>query len=142
MDPQKLRKMIAVDEGIRLKPYRCTAGKLTIGYGHNLDDLGISKDIADKILDEDIKEAATTCLQVFGQQFTGWSENRRLGWLNLAFNLGFVRFFQFKNTIAAAKQGDWDKVEQGLRDSKWFSQVRSRAERVIMLICKEEIPYG
>jgi len=30
------------DEALRLKPYRCTAGKLTIGVGRNLDDRGIS----------------------------------------------------------------------------------------------------
>ena len=31
------------DEGWRLKPYRCTAGKLTIGYGRNIEDKGITK---------------------------------------------------------------------------------------------------
>ena len=30
-------------EGLRLKPYRDTAGKLTIGVGRNLDDVGVSE---------------------------------------------------------------------------------------------------
>lgn len=141
MDRQKLQKMIAVDEGLKLKPYRCTAGKLTIGYGHNLDDLGISKEIADMLLDEDIQVATTTCLQIFGHQFSKWGENRKLGWINLAFNLGYPRLVQFKNTIKAAQAEDWAGVESGLRRSLWFSQVKSRAERVIAMICRDEYPY-
>ena len=28
-----LEQLLAADEGLRLMPYRCSAGKLTIGYG-------------------------------------------------------------------------------------------------------------
>lgn len=30
-------KMFILDEGLSLKPYKCPAGKLTVGIGHNLD---------------------------------------------------------------------------------------------------------
>ncbi len=40
----RLEKQLRADEGERLKPYRCTAGKLTIGVGRNLDDRGITKE--------------------------------------------------------------------------------------------------
>jgi len=133
--------MIAVDEGLKLKPYRCTAGKLTIGYGHNLDDLGISQRIADMLLEEDSEIADIACYKIFGEQYEGWSENRRLGWLNLAFNLGHSRLLQFRNTIRAARIEDWQEVEKGLRASLWFKQVGKRAERVIKMICYEEFPY-
>ena len=133
--------MLAVDEGLRLKPYRCTAGKLTIGYGHNLDDLGISQKIADALLEEDAKEARIACHRLFGDLFNTWSENRQLGWINLAFNLGYTRLMQFRNTLRAARIEDWAEVESGLRNSLWFKQVKERAERVIRLICYEEYPY-
>jgi lysozyme len=133
--------MIAVDEGLRLKPYRCTAGKLTIGYGHNLDDLGISQKVADIMLEEDAEIADTACYKIFGEQYENWSENRRLGWLNLAFNLGHGRLLQFRNTIRAARIEDWQEVEKGLRASLWFKQVGKRAERVIKMVCYEEFPY-
>jgi lysozyme len=133
--------MIAVDEGLRLKPYRCTAGKLTIGYGHNLDDLGVSRRVADLMLEEDAVIAKDACEKIFGEQFARWSENRQLGWLNLAFNLGQTRLMQFRNTIKAARGGDWTEVEKGLRASLWFRQVKSRAERVIRMICNEDFPY-
>jgi len=32
------REQLILDEGLRLFPYRCTAGKITIGVGRNLED--------------------------------------------------------------------------------------------------------
>ena len=40
-------EQLKLDEGVKLKPYRDTAGKLTIGVGRNLDDAGISPTEAD-----------------------------------------------------------------------------------------------
>jgi lysozyme len=141
LNAKKLQKMIAVDEGLRFKPYKCTAGKLTIGYGHNLDDLGISQRVADLLLKEDAEIADIACYKIFGEQYESWSENRRLGWLNLAFNLGHGRLLQFRNTIRAARIEDWPEVEKGLRASLWFKQVGKRAERVIKMVCYEKFPY-
>lgn len=142
MSIDKAKKMLSVDEGLRLKPYRCTAGKLTIGYGRNLDDVGISERIADEMLKEDLEVARKTCQRIFGPLFDTWSENRQLGWINLAFNLGRVRLLKFKNTIRAAQIEDWFEVENGLRQSLWFKQVKGRAERVIGMICHETFPYS
>lgn len=139
---EKAKKMLSVDEGLRLKPYRCTAGKLSIGYGRNLDDVGISQKVADIMLEEDLQVAQRTCERIFDDLFTTWSENRRLGWINLAFNLGHARLLQFKNTIRAARVNDWSEVEKGLRASLWFKQVGKRAERVIDLICHDTFPYS
>lgn len=142
MDFDKAKKMLLVDEGLRLRPYRCTAGKLTIGYGHNLDDLGISQKVADALLEEDTLLANKACLKIFGELFNSWSENRRLGWINLAFNIGYGGLTQFRNTIRAARVQDWNEVEKGLRASLWFKQVKGRAERVIGMICHETFPYN
>lgn len=35
---EQLIKDLIFDEGLELKPYKCTVGKLTIGIGRNLDD--------------------------------------------------------------------------------------------------------
>lgn len=137
----KAKKMLLVDEGLRLKPYRCTAGRLTVGYGHNLDDLGISQAVADLMLQEDLQVAEKACRRIFGDLYDSWGENRRLGWINLAFNLGYVRLMQFRNTLRAARIEDWEEVEKGLRASLWFKQVKGRAERVIGMICHETFPY-
>lgn len=142
MSIDKARKMLLLDEGLRLKPYKCTAGKLTIGIGRNLDDVGISENIAYQMLEEDVSIAKKTCEKIFGELFNTWSENRQLGWINLAFNLGRIRLLKFKNTIRAAQIEDWFEVENGLRQSLWFKQVGGRAERVIGMICHETFPYS
>ena len=49
-------------EGLRLKPYRCTAGKLTIGVGRNLEDKGISQQEAYELLENDIRECEVQLL--------------------------------------------------------------------------------
>ena len=33
----RIKEQLVRYEGLRLKPYRCTTGKLTIGIGRNLD---------------------------------------------------------------------------------------------------------
>ena len=141
MDTQKVRRMLEIDEGLKLKPYKCTAGKTTIGIGRNLDDVGISKELAYQMLDEDVAMAQKVCSRLFEEQWTKWSENRKLGWINLAFNLGYERLSKFKNTLRAARIEDWDAVESGLRDSLWYKQVGKRAERVVEMICGEGFPY-
>jgi len=52
MDRQLLRSQIERHEGLRLKPYLDTATppRLTIGYGRNLDDVGITREEADYML--------------------------------------------------------------------------------------------
>ena len=142
MSSDKAKKMLLVDEGLRLKPYRCTAGKLSIGYARNLDDVGISQRVADIMLDEDVQVAEKVCKRIFPELYENWGENRRLGWINLAFNLGYSRLMQFRNTVRAARIEDWIEVEKGLRGSLWFKQVGKRAERVIAMICHEIFPYN
>ena len=52
---ERIKEQLVRHEGLRLKPYRCTAGKLTIGIGRNLDDCGISKTEAYVLLENDIQ---------------------------------------------------------------------------------------
>ena len=54
MDLDALKKQLIMHEGLKLTPYRCTADKLTIGVGRNLDDVGITQDEAEYLLDNDI----------------------------------------------------------------------------------------
>src|SRR5438876_896932 len=50
-----LTLLLVKHEGLSLKPYRCPAGKRTIGVGRNLDDRGISEDEAAMLLGNDIR---------------------------------------------------------------------------------------
>ena len=57
MNHQKLINELIRDEGVKLKPYKCTAGHWTIGVGRTLEIQGISGREALFLLDNDIDTA-------------------------------------------------------------------------------------
>jgi lysozyme len=139
----RLRAMLEQDEGLRLKPYRCTAGKLSLGIGRNIEDVGISKTTAYQMLEEDIERSVRTCRSIFGiELWDKWGPERRMGWINFAFQLGPAGMLGFRNTLRAAMAEDWKKVEENFKLSRWIKQTPQRAERVIAAICKEQWAYG
>lgn len=54
MDLNKLKQSIKKHEGLKLKPYQCSNNKLSIGYGRNLEDNGITLQEAEKLLETDL----------------------------------------------------------------------------------------
>ena len=57
----KLIEQLKIHEGMKLKPYLCTSKKLTIGIGRNLDDVGISKEEAEMLLNGNIFGCKNIC---------------------------------------------------------------------------------
>ncbi len=117
------------DEGLCLKPYQCTAGKLTIGVGRNLEDRGISEDEVGYLLKNDIAGV----LDDLDRNISWWrglGRPQRLALANMAFNLGWPRLSRFKNMLAALKAGDAEKAAHEALDSRWAEQVGARAKRI------------
>jgi lysozyme len=121
------------DEGVRLKPYRCTAGKLTIGVGRNLDDVGISSAEADALLRNDVARVYAD-LDARIPWWRGLDEVRRRVLVNMGFNLGISGLLGFKNTLRAIETGDYLVAAQGMLASKWAKQVGPRAERLALMM--------
>lgn len=120
------------DEGLRLKIYTDTVGKQTIGYGHNLDALGISEHIADLILEEDFVNTLTE----LNKRLPWWrtlTKLQRRGLVNMAFNLGLPKLLKFKKMLAALKKGKKERAAAEALDSKWAKQVGKRAWRIAAL---------
>ena len=65
MDAERLLHTLIRHEGIKYKPYRCTAGKLTIGVGRNIEDVGISESEAMHMLKNDVAVVAAQCMGSF-----------------------------------------------------------------------------
>ena len=124
-----LREQLKRDEGVVLTPYRDSVGKLTIGVGRNLDDVGISQAEADFLLDNDIDRTRFSILDR-APWANSLSECRQAVVVNMVFNLGIGGFLKFKNTIAALKRGAWETAARGMLDSKWATQVGPRAHRL------------
>lgn len=125
----KLEEQLLADEGLRLKPYRCTAGKLTIGVGRNLDDVGITKAEALFMLRNDM-DRVTTDVRTNLPWYSSLSPARRDVLVNMAFNLGIVGLLKFKNTLKHMQAGEYDLAAAGMLESKWASQVGTRARRL------------
>lgn len=131
-DALKLRQDLRRDEGVRLKPYRCSAGKLSIGIGRNLDDVGISSNEATILLDADIATAERG-LDSYAPWWRSLPEPASRGLVNMAFNLGHGRLAGFKGMLAALKAGDYNLAADEAIDSKWATQVGDRATRIAAL---------
>jgi lysozyme len=124
-----LRAQLVQDEGLRLKVYRCPAGKLTIGVGRNLEDRGISKDEALYLLENDIEQAEKDARTLF-PSFDGLSDARKSVLCNMALNLGLNRLAGFKKLRAAVAAGDYDSAAAEMLSSAWSLQVGRRATRL------------
>lgn len=125
-----LKENLEVDEGRRLKLYKCTAGFLTIGVGRNIETNGISDDEADLMLKNDINRAITDTKKLISN-FDKLSVNRQYVLVNMMFNLGMNRFAQFKRFIAAVNDENFEQAAAEMENSRWFYQVKSRAIRLV-----------
>lgn len=124
----KLTKQLIRDEGLRLKPYHDTVGKLTIGVGRNLDDNGITEDEASYLLQNDIAVSKRE-LSAYGW-FNRLDEVRQGAIINMHFNLGLPRLLTFRKMIAALECGNYTKAANEALDSRWANQVGQRAVRL------------
>lgn len=124
-----LIKMLTEEEGYRKHPYECTAGKLTIGIGRNLDDRGISKLEAHFLLANDI-DTAIDELKVSLPFFKELSPIRQVVLVDMTFNLGITGLLKFKNTLRLIEEGKYSAAAKEMLNSRWAKQVGRRAKRL------------
>lgn len=128
-DANTLTQELMRDEGVRLKPYRCTAGKLTIGVGRNIEDNGISNEEAAFLLANDLK----SCERDLDALLPSWrnlSDARQRVLLNMMFNMGRSRLSGFTKFLACLKMNDFTGAADQMMDSLWAKQVGQRATRL------------
>lgn len=127
-----IEAQLILDEGLRLKPYKCTAGRTTIGVGRNLDDLGITKAEALYLLANDIARVEAECLKTY-PWYSKLDPVRQSVILNMRFNLG-PRLDKFVNTLTAIAVGDYADAAQKMGQSLWARQVGQRAVRLAQMM--------
>jgi len=132
----RIKEQLVRHEGLRLKPYRCTAGKLTIGIGRNLEDRGISQKEAYAMLERDIQDCEQWLIDEIPEIYNKLDEVRQSVLLNMCFNLGIKGLLEFKNTLAFIDAGDWERAANGMLASKWAKQVGRRAIELSELMRK------
>ena len=133
MNFEKLIDQLRVHEGFSLKPYRCTEGVLTIGYGRSLDTKGISEKEALYLLHNDISECYDDLIPLF-IDFKMMPDSIQRVLIDMRFNLGSQGFRKFKKMITAVNNRNQKEMIKEMLDSKWARQVPERVENLIKII--------
>jgi lysozyme len=133
MNRTQLRALLVKHEGERLKPYRDTVGKVTIGVGRNLDDDGISADEATVLLDDDINRlwhelpGAIAC-------FPSLDDVRQHVLMDMAFNMGVAGLLKFTKMLAAIEARDFSTAADEMLSSAWAREVGARATELATMM--------
>jgi lysozyme len=107
-----IEQYIEANEGRMHLPYKDTVGKLTIGVGFNLTDVGLYDEEIDFIL------------------------RNRVERMKLMLPLKIARLSKFKRMLKHIDDGKYDKAAEELLNSKYASQVGQRAKRNAELLRK------
>ena len=137
MSDRRLIEMLILHEGKRNFVYKCSAGKLTVGVGRNLEDLGLSDGEIDFLLRNDLMRVqgelsrAVPC-------FLKLSETRQDVLMDMCFNLGISRLLQFQKMLTALEMGEYEEAAKEMLDSRWARQVGERATRLAKMMATDE----
>lgn len=134
---QPAAELIKKHEGLRLKPYKCTAGKTSIGFGRNLEDNGISQYEAEQMLFNDIQRCYTELVKL--SCWNKLNEARKAVLLDMCYNIGITRLKTFKKMLAALEVGAYNRAAKEMLDSKWAFQVKTRATELAEIMKTGEL---
>ena len=129
-DRSSLVAQLKKHEAVKLKPYIDSVGKLTIGVGRNLDDVGITAAEADFLLQGDIDRVTRGLLARYPIWFADLDPVRQAVLVNMAFNLGVAGLAAFTTTLAAVAAHQFDLAARAMLNSTWATQVGARATEV------------
>lgn len=132
-------KLITQEEGFSQFPYKDIFGTLTIGYGRNLVDRGISASEALFLLEKDVEYyqqklcESLTC-------FLEMNEARQIALISMCFNLGVNGFLKFHKMIDALNDQNYELASSEMLNSKWAEQIGKRAQDLAIVIELGELP--
>jgi len=140
MDIKQLQKEIAADEGEVLEIYRCSENHLTVGIGHLIlkDDpeygckegTPITQTRCDELFEKDIQITVNDCKKIYPDWDT-MDEEVKLVCANMCFQLGYPRYKKFKKTIKHIKDKNFSAAAKEMKNSRWYTQTKNRANRLI-----------
>lgn len=139
--------LIKLHEGYRSKAYKDIYGKITIGYGRNLQGNpptliewnsvlfpdGISQKQAEALLEPQIIAINNWLSKVFSW-WNNLTNNRKMCLIDIVFNIGENGFLQFHDTIAALANANYTEAAAQLKNSAWYTQTGQRARNDVLLM--------
>jgi len=128
----ELKSLLLRHEGLRLKAYSDTCGKITIGVGRNIEDVGISSTEAMYLLENDITRAKAGAYTF--HWYPKLDEARKDVVVSMIFNLGLGGFCKFMRLIEALEVQNYSKAADEMLDSTWAHQVGERAKELATIM--------
>ncbi len=126
MNHSRLAEQLRSHEGYRKHPYRDSEGILTVAYGRNLENVGISRVEARFLLKNDIATAEAACKKRMSF-FTDLDDTRQEVLVNMTLNMGWGSLRLFRKMLAALRVEDYELAAAEMLDSRWHRQVKGRA---------------
>ena len=141
-DREELLEQLKEDEGVKYEVYLDHLGYATCGIGHLIkegdEEYGteVGTEVSEKrvieLFKQDIGIACRDAVNLYGWSgFCEWPEEVQNICINMIFNMGMTRLSKFKNMHKALEQQNWKQAAIEGRDSKWYTQVTNRAERLM-----------
>lgn len=121
--------LIKRHEGLRLKAYKCPAGKTTIGWGRNLDDKGINELEAEYLFDNDRMRAEDGAMSLVSEPcWQNLSFKRKAVLCDMVFQMGIEGVRKFQVTLFHIENGNFAVAAYHMLQSLWAKQTPERAE--------------
>jgi lysozyme len=120
---------LKADEGYSRFPKPDSHGTLEFGYGFNIQLGGIFEDESDAVLGLRVRriDAELAARLPWTQKL----DRVRFGVLeNMAYEMGVVGLVAFHEMLTAMPAGNWRYAANAMRQSKWYTEVPARAERL------------
>ena len=150
----EIKQRLVVHEGFRSKPYRCTANKLTIGIGRNIEDRPFTEDEL-QLVDKDYMTKGITKAQAYAilardvmqfdfelrqniQFYERLDDERQYALLDMAFNMGIGNskkgLLSFKKMLSYMGTGFYKQAAAECLNSKYGRELPTRAGRIARTI--------
>lgn len=101
--------------------------------GHNARKYAITHDQALMLLDNDIGKVCAD----LDKMLPWWEhldEIRARALVDLCFNMGVSRLLMFRRFLGNMRIGAYNEAADALKDSLWYSQVKSRGVRLVAMV--------
>ena len=144
-------KLVEEGEGFYAETYLCPAGKLTQGFGRNLEvhplsddekselnkDGSVNEVIAEKWAIKELYECEEKLkLNIIYQK---QSDVRKAVLLDMCFNIGYGGLMKFKKMWFALGNKDYAEASRQMKDSKYYTDVGTRAKRNVVMMASNTI---
>lgn len=129
-------KIIKLEENYRARPYYCTAGVPTIGYGkvigkkgEPLPNITANRTEEDLFIREKIRELSYALMSRYSVAWNKCNQARQAILISMAYQLGLTGVSQFQKMWMALSNGDFSLAAKEMLNSKWAKQTPNRAKR-------------